>query len=119
VGIGDALAPLDRRVALSLVALAGTARAVGGLADHMLGYLEAMAIAAPGLVLICVLFWTTGHRSRDKWGIPALAGWAIGLLIGVALSAVESPLALPAALAATGGVYATINVFLGNDAGGE
>jgi len=103
----------SRAAALVLIGAGGSALALAGLADRMLGYLELMAVLAPGLVVLSVLYWTSGSVTRDKWGIPALMAWALGFVAGVGLGLAGSPLALPGALALTGGAYFTITAVLG------
>jgi cytosine/uracil/thiamine/allantoin permease len=90
--------------ALLLVAIAGGALALGGLADHMLGYLAVMALAASGLIVLSVLHQARGLAIRDGWRLPGLAAWTVGFLLGLALQAAGSPLALPVALVATGAI---------------
>lgn len=88
--------------ALLVVALAGGALAVAGLADHMLRYLAVMALAASGLIVLSVLHRARGLAIRDGWRLPGLAAWTLGFLLGLPLEAAGSPLALPIALLATG-----------------
>lgn len=74
----------------------GLGLAVGGLADHMLGYLVLMAVTAPGLVLLCV--WGRGRPVRP-WNPVGLAAWGASMAVGLALAAVAPGWALPASLA--------------------
>ena len=103
--VGEGSGRAGRLGGLVLIGVAGAALAIAGLADRMLDYLALMALAAPGLVLVSVLYWTSGHRTDDKWGIPALSAWAIGFGVGVGVALAGSPLALPVAIALTGGAY--------------
>jgi hypothetical protein len=71
----------------------------------MIGFLTAMALAAP--CLIGVLWIDELRRHRPARYVPvAIAAWAAGIGVGVALRLLDSPIALPAGIAAAAAVAA-------------
>lgn len=89
-------------VAMGAFFAGGLALAVAGLADHMLDYLVLMAVAAPGLIALCVI----GRRAPvRRWSGPGLAAWGLSIAAGLVAARVVPALALPAALVVSAAVY--------------
>ena len=97
LSLADAAPRVSHRAALVAVAVAGTALAAGGFADLMLPWLTVMALAAPGLVVVCAIHVVRGGEPRAGWGAAGLGAWGAGFASGLALDLAGSPLALPAA----------------------
>jgi cytosine permease len=95
----DAAPGVGHRAALAAVTAAGTAVAAAGFSDLMLGWLTVMALAAPGLVAVCVIHAARGGAAPAGWGVAGLSSWAVGFACGIALDVAGSPLALPVAAA--------------------
>lgn len=99
LSLTDAVPRLSRRAGQVIVAGIGAVIAAAGFADLMLPWLTVMALAAPGLVAICVLHVMRGGRTNLGWGMTGLACWGAGFACGIALFLAGSPLALPGAAA--------------------
>lgn len=91
---------LSHRRALILLAVVGTALALVDLASRMVPFLTVMAVAAPCLVVVIWLVTRTdrGGRETAMRGGP-VAAWLLGGAVGTVLAIINSPWALPAALA--------------------
>lgn len=91
---------LSHRRALILLAVVGTALALVDLASRMVPFLTVMAVAAPCLVVVIWLVTRTdrGGRETAMRGGP-VAAWLLGGAVGTVLAIIDSPWALPAALA--------------------
>ncbi|HWH13558.1 MAG TPA: hypothetical protein VNT51_02355, partial [Miltoncostaeaceae bacterium] len=76
---------LGQRPAMVVVTLAGLALAVSGFRDEMLRYLVAMAILAPGLVVLCRLAWRRLTVAPPGWRVPGLTVWAASVAAGLAV----------------------------------
>jgi cytosine permease len=97
LSLADALPGVPPRLAQPLVTAVGAVAAALGLADHMLPWLTIVALAAPGLVALCVIHAVRGGTVSPGWGAPGLASWVAGFACGLALYLAGSPAALPAA----------------------
>jgi cytosine permease len=97
LSLADAAPRVGHRVALAGVAAAGTALAAARFADWMMPWLTVMALAAPGLVVVCAIHVARGGAPRQGWGAAGLVAWGLGVAGGIALDLAGSPLALPAA----------------------
>jgi cytosine permease len=71
----------------------------------MLSWLTVVALAAPGLVAVCVIHAARGDRVEDGWRAAGLAAWGGGFACGIGLHLAGSPLALPAATLVPALVY--------------
>ncbi len=94
--------------------MAGGALAVAGFSRLMLPYLTLMALAAPGLVVVCWMHALWGRRAPSGWSPAGLGAWMLGVGAGVSLHLAGSWLALPAAVVVPALVYG-----LAGRAGGE
>jgi cytosine permease len=99
LSLADVAPGVGHRAALAAVAAVGTAVAAAGFSDLMLGWLTVMALAAPGLVAVCVIHALRGGTPTPGWGVAGLSSWAVGFACGIALDVAGSPLALPVAAA--------------------
>lgn len=97
LSLADVAPRVPHRLALAAVALAGTALAALQFDELMLSWLTVMALAAPGLVVVCAIDVARGGRPRPGWGTIGLAAWGAGFACGLALHLAGSALALPAA----------------------
>ena len=97
LSLTDALPRIPHRSALVLVAAVGAIVAAGGFAELMLPWLTVMALAAPGLVAVCVVHAARGGGTMAGWRGAGLCAWGAGFSCGVALHLAGSPLALIAA----------------------
>ena len=96
---------MTHRAALLTVAAAGAVLAAAGFDDLMLSWLTVMALAAPGLVAVCVIHAARRERVRGRvegGGTRRLGG---GFACGLGLYLAGSPLALPAATLVPALVY--------------
>ncbi len=114
LSLSHAAPRVAHRPALVLVALAGGALAVAGFSRLMLPYLTLMALAAPGLVVVCWMHALWGRRASSGWSPAGLGAWMLGVGAGVSLHLAGSWLALPAAVVVPALVYG-----LAGRAGGE
>ena len=105
LSLTDAVPRLSRRAGQTIVAGAGAVIAAAGFTDLMLPWLAVMALAAPGLVAICVLHAARGGRTTLGWGMTGLACWAAGFACGIALFLAGSAFALPGAAAIPAAAY--------------
>jgi cytosine permease len=97
LSLTDALPGVPARLAQPLVAAVGAVAAALGLAEHMLPWLTIIALAAPGLVVLCVMHAIRGGTVSPGWGVPGLASWVAGFACGLGLYLAGSPVALPVA----------------------
>jgi cytosine permease len=105
LSLTDALPRVSHRAALIAVACVGAVVAAGGFADLMLPWLTVMALAAPGLVAICVIHAVRGAGRVEGWRAAGLYAWGAGFACGLALHVAGSPIALAAAAALPAAVY--------------
>jgi cytosine permease len=105
LSLNHAVPAVGHRPALVAVAAAGGALAVAGFADLMLPYLTLMALAAPGLVVVCWAHALWGRRAPSGWSPAGLGAWMLGVVAGVSLHLAGSWLALPAAVVVPALVY--------------
>jgi purine-cytosine permease-like protein len=97
LSLSDVAPRVPHRVALAAVAAAGTCLAAVGFDELLPSWLTIMALAAPGLVVICAIHVARGGAPRPGWGTVGLASWGVGFACGLALHLAGSALALPAA----------------------
>jgi len=102
----DAVPALTRHRALLVVAVTGTALAAFDFADSMIGFLTAMALAAPCLIGVLWIDELRRHRHPARYVLVAIVAWAVGIGVGVVLRLLDSPIALPAGIAAAAAVAA-------------
>ncbi len=102
----DAVPRLTHRRALVIVAVTGTALAALDFADSMIGFLTAMALAAPCLIGVLWIGELRGERMVGRYIGRGIGAWATGIGVGVALRLVDSPLALAAGIIAAAAVAA-------------
>lgn len=100
--VAPRLSPLAAMAALSVL---GAVAALAGIADRALDWLTLMALAAPGLVVLCVLERDTGHSSPPRWRVRTLFAWSIGIVCAIGLHYGGSVFALPAAAALPAGAH--------------
>ncbi len=105
LSLQDAAPRVTHRGALLTVAAVGAALAAAGFDDLMLSWLTVMALAAPGLVAVCVIHAARRERVEDGWRAAGLAAWGGGFACGLGLYLAGSPLALPAATLVPALVY--------------
>jgi cytosine permease len=105
LSLQDAAPRVTHRAALLTVAAAGAVLAAAGFDDLMLSWLTVMALAAPGLVAVCVIHAARRERVEDGWRAAGLAAWGGGFACGLGLYLAGSPLALPAAALVPALVY--------------
>ena len=102
----DAIPNLTHRRALLIVGITGTALSALDFADSMIGFLTAMALAAPCLIGVLWIDELRRHRRPARYVPLAIAAWAVGILVGVVLRLLDSPIALPAGIASAAAVAA-------------
>ena len=105
LSLQDAAPRVTHRGALLTVAAVGAVLAAAGFDDLMLSWLTVMALAAPGLVAVCVIHAARRERVEDGWTAAGLAAWGGGFACGLGLYLAGSPLALPAATLVPALVY--------------
>ena len=105
LSLQDAAPRVTHRAALLTVAAAGAVLAAASFDDLMLSWLTVMALAAPGLVAVCVIHAARRERVEDGWRAAGLAAWGGGFACGLGLYLAGSPLALPAATLVPALVY--------------
>ena len=105
LSLQDAAPRVTHRGALLTVAAVGAVLAAAGFDDLMLSWLTVMALAAPGLVAVCVIHAARRERVEDGWRAAGLAAWGGGFACGLGLYLAGSPLALPAATLVPALVY--------------
>lgn len=103
----DAIPALTHRRALLIVAAAGTALATLDFADSMIGFLTAMALAAPCLIGVLWVDELRGPHRSTGYVATGICAWAVGVGVGVTLRLLDSPVALPAGIVAAAAVAAT------------
>ena len=102
----DAIPNLTHRRSLVIVAVSGTGLAALDFADSMIGFLTAMALAAPCLIGVLWIDELRGHRATTRYVQRGIWAWAIGVGVGAILWSVDSPLALPAGIAVAAAIAA-------------
>jgi cytosine permease len=105
LSLQDAAPRVTHRAALLTVAAVGAVLAAAGFDDLMLSWLTVIALAAPGLVAVCVIHAARRERVEDGWRAAGLAAWGGGFACGLGLYLAGSPLALPAATLVPALVY--------------
>ena len=105
LSLQDAAPRVTHRGALLTVAAVGAVLAAAGFDDLMLSWLTVMALAAPGLVAVCVIHAARRERVEDGWRAAGLAAWGGGFACGLGLYLAGSPLALLAATLVPALVY--------------
>jgi cytosine permease len=105
LSLSDAAGGIGIPVARVVVAIVGGTIAALGFADHMLDWLAAMALAAPGLAALCVIHVVRGEPVRSGWGVIGLASWGAGFACAMALHLAGSPFALLVAAAVPAAAY--------------
>jgi purine-cytosine permease-like protein len=103
----DAIPHLTHRGALVIVAVIGTGLAALNFADSMIGFLTAMALAAPCLIGVLWIDELRGHRGAARYVRVGIWAWAAGVGVGVTLRLIDSHVALPVGIAAAAAVAAT------------
>ena len=99
----------SHRRALLVMAVAGTALALVDLASRMVPFLTVMAVAAPCLVVVIWMATNRGETTFESWMRPGpITAWILGAGTGAILAILDSPWALPAALAVAGGTMSVI-----------
>jgi hypothetical protein len=88
-----------------LVTVVGAAVAAVGFADLMLPWLTVMALAAPGLVAVCVVHAVRHAPLHTGYRRAGLYSWGAGFACGTMLHLAGSALALPAAAAVPAVAY--------------
>ena len=96
----DAVPKLTHRSALLVVAATGTGLAMLDFADRMIGFLTAMALAAPCLIGVLWIDELRGRRPKERYVRSGIWAWVGGVAVGVVLRLVDSPFALPAGVVA-------------------
>jgi purine-cytosine permease-like protein len=96
---------LGPRAQLGAVAVAGGIAAIYGLSDALVPFLTALALAAPGLVVVCVVHAALGGPSRPWW---AIGSWLLGVAVSVALDLAGYDLALISGVLVTALAYGGI-----------
>lgn len=96
----DAIPRLSHRTSLVIVAIVGTWLAALDFADSMIGFLTAMALAAPCLIGVLWIDELRGRHRRARYVSLGIWAWAAGIGVGVTLRLLDSPLALPAGIVA-------------------
>lgn len=97
LSLTDVAPRVSRRAGQGIVAAVGAVIAAAGFSELMLPWLTVLALAAPGLIAICVLHVVRGGRTTVGWGMTGLSCWGAGFACGIALFLAGSPLALPGA----------------------
>lgn len=97
LALRDVLPRMGRITAMVAVTAVGAVAAAAGLADRALDWLTLMALAAPGLVVLCVLARRTTDGPPPAWRVIPLFAWATGIVCAISLQTAGSTLALPAA----------------------
>jgi hypothetical protein len=96
---------VGHRTALVAVTVVGTVVAALDFSELMLGWLTVMALAAPGLVAVCVVHAIRGGGATPGWRLAGLSSWTLGFACGIALDVAGSSLALPVAAALPAAAY--------------
>lgn len=97
LSLSDAFPAVRVAVAMPVVTVVGAIVAAGGFADLMLPWLTVMALATPGLAVVCAVHAVWGGPARPGWGIAGLCCWGAGFACGIVLHLAGSPMALPVA----------------------
>jgi cytosine permease len=105
LALRDVVPRMPARVAMAAVAGVGAAAAAAGLATRALDWLTLMALAAPGLVVLCAIARQGSDEPASRWRVVPLTAWGTGIVCAIALQTAGSNLALPAAAALPAVVY--------------
>ncbi len=105
LALADVAPRIPPRASMAVVSALGAAAAVAGIADRALDWLTLMALAAPGLVVLCILERGSGHSTPPAWRFRTLFAWCIGIVCAIGLETAGSMFALPAAAAIPPGVH--------------
>jgi cytosine permease len=90
LSLSDAVPAIPHHVGLVVVAVGGTAAAASGFADHMIGYLVVMAIAAPSLGVLCLIAWRRQPDRGRRWRPAGIVAWGVSMGAGLVLHAAGS-----------------------------
>jgi cytosine permease len=105
LALRDVAPRIGPRAAMAAVTAVGAAAAAAGLADRALDWLTLMALAAPGLVVLCVIARPGSHEPARKWRFTPLLAWATGIVCAIGLRYAGLTVALPAAAAVPAAAY--------------
>ena len=105
LALRDVLPRVPAAWAMAAVTAAGAAAAAAGLADRALDWLTLMALAAPGLVVLCVIARQGSDAPPPPWRFVPLAAWGTGIVCAISLQTAGSTIALPAAAAVPAVAY--------------
>lgn len=105
LALRDVMPRLPARAAMAAVAAVGATAAAAGLADRALDWLTLMALAAPGLVVLCVMSHPGSDGPAPRWRFIPLFAWATGIVCAISLQTAGSTTALPAAAAVPAAVW--------------
>lgn len=106
ISLEEALPRCSHRAGLVVTAVAGTGIATLHFADFMITYLTAMALAAPCLIGVLWLDELRPHATSPGYRRVGIWAWGGGVVVGFALRAADSPLALPAGVATAAAIAA-------------
>lgn len=98
LALQDVLPRVPARRAMLVVTIVGSAAAAAGLAERALDWLTLMALAAPGLVILCILSRARVAEPPPRWRAIPLMAWGTGIVCAISLQIAGSTLALPAAV---------------------
>ena len=98
ISLEDAVPGWSHRTGLVAIATVGTAIATLHFADWMIPYLTALALAAPCLIGVLWLDELRGRATAPGSRALGIWAWGAGVAVGVALRALDSPVALPAGI---------------------
>jgi cytosine permease len=105
LALRDVWPRVGARTAMAAVTVVGAAAAAAGLADRALDWLTLMALAAPGLVVLCVIARPGSHEPAHAWRFVPLIAWATGIVCAIGLQYAGLTVALPAAAAVPAAAY--------------
>lgn len=97
LALRDVVPRLPARAAMAAVTAVGAAAAAAGIAERALDWLTLMALAAPGLVVLCVMALPGSDAPTPRWRFVPLIAWAMGIVCAISLQTAGSTIALPAA----------------------
>lgn len=105
LALRDVAPRVGARTAMAAVTIVGAAAAAAGLADYALDWLTLMALAAPGLVVLCVIGRPGSHEPAREWRFVPLIAWGTGIVCAIGLQYAGLTVALPAAAAVPAAAY--------------
>lgn len=105
LALRDVVPRLGARTAMAAVTLVGAAAAAAGSADRALDWLTLMALAAPGLVVLCVIARPGSDEPARGWRFVPLIAWGTGIVCAIGLQYAGLTVALPAAAAVPAAAY--------------